>query len=91
MDGGQVIDLGRQALYVFLSVAGPILGIGMVVGVVIAFFQSITQVQEMTLTFVPKILAVFVGLQFLFPFMGARLTALFEEVMTRIIASGATP
>ncbi len=90
MTGAEVIDLARQALYVFLSVAGPILGIGMVVGVVIAFFQSITQIQEMTLTFVPKILAIFSALLFLLPFMGAQLTSLFERVMQRIITGGLT-
>jgi flagellar biosynthesis protein FliQ len=56
-----VADLAGRALWVTLLVSAPILGLGLVVGVLISIFQAVTQIQEMTLTFVPKILAVFVA------------------------------
>ncbi len=56
MDQGSVMDLGRQALYVAFMVTLPILSVALFVGVVVSVFQAITQVQEMTLTFLPKIL-----------------------------------
>ncbi len=88
MTGTEVIDVAREALYVFLSVAGPILMIGLVIGVVIAFFQSITQIQEMTLTFVPKALAVFGSLLILLPYMGSQLSTLMDQLMERVISGG---
>lgn len=57
----QVIDITRQALYIILECSAPLLLISLVVGLVISIFQTITSIQEQTLTFVPKIIAVFVG------------------------------
>jgi flagellar biosynthesis protein FliQ len=54
-----VLELGRNALTTTLMLAGPILGIAMVVGLVISIFQAVTQINEATLTFVPKIIAIF--------------------------------
>lgn len=85
MDGAQIIDVGRDAILTMLMVAGPLLIAGLAVGVTIALFQSVTQIQEMTLTFIPKILAVFVTLQMTLPYMGRLLSGLFERVMDRII------
>ena len=64
-----MLGLGREALWVALMVGGPILGISLVVGVVVSIIQAVTQVNEQTLTFVPKLVAVFVGLLIFGPWM----------------------
>jgi flagellar biosynthetic protein FliQ len=66
---GLVIEIGRQALITVLLVAGPALLTGMVVGLFVSIFQSVTQIQEFTLTFVPKILAVVTVFIFTLPWM----------------------
>jgi flagellar biosynthetic protein FliQ len=62
MTDQMVIELGRNALTVTLLVAGPILGVALVVGLVISIFQTVTQINEATLTFVPKILVIFLAM-----------------------------
>ena len=62
MSEQQIIDLTRRALYLIIKCAAPLLIISLVVGLVISIFQTITSIQEQTLTFVPKILAVFITL-----------------------------
>ncbi|MDA8187416.1 MAG: flagellar biosynthesis protein FliQ [Dehalococcoidales bacterium] len=59
MTSDMVIELGRNALTVTLVIAGPILGLALVVGLVVSIFQAVTQINEATLTFVPKILVIF--------------------------------
>ena len=58
----QVVEITRQALYLIIECAAPILLISLVVGLVISILQTITSIQEQTLTFVPKIIAVFIGI-----------------------------
>ncbi len=58
----EVIDIGMQALWLAVLLAGPILGSALVVGLLIGIFQAATQIQEMTLSFIPKLLAVIVAL-----------------------------
>lgn len=58
MSDATVVDLGREAVMTVLLVAGPMLGLSLLVGLVISVFQATTQIQEQTLTFIPKILAV---------------------------------
>jgi flagellar biosynthetic protein FliQ len=58
MNQADVLDIGRQAMQVALMVSLPILGLTLIAGLLVALFQAVTQVQEMTLTYVPKILAV---------------------------------
>ena len=69
MTEGYLIDLGREAFMTTLFVAGPVLGLGMIVGLIISIIQAVTAVQEMTLTFVPKILAVMVAIALFGPWM----------------------
>lgn len=64
-----VVGIGREALTVILMVSGPMLMFGLIIGLVISIFQAITQINEMTLTFVPKILAVAVALLIFLPWM----------------------
>jgi flagellar biosynthetic protein FliQ len=64
-----VVSIGREALTVTLLVAGPMLLFGLVIGLVISIFQSVTQINEMTLVFVPKILCVALALLVFLPWM----------------------
>ena len=83
-----VLDVARDAITVLLRVSGPVMLVGLVVGMIIALFQALTQLQEMTLTFVPKILAVFASLLLLLPFMMTSLMAFMERIAQRIVSGG---
>ncbi len=74
MNPQMVVSIGREALMVTLMVAGPLLLCGLIVGVVISLFQAVTQIQEMTLTFIPKILAIGLALLIFLPWIINRLT-----------------
>ena len=69
-----VVSIGREALMLTLMVAGPLLLFGLVVGLAISIFQAVTQIQEMTLTFIPKILAMALALLVFLPWMINMLT-----------------
>ena len=88
MTGPDVLEVGRDALGVLLLTCGPILAVGLIVGLAIAFFQTLTQLQEMTLTFVPKIVAIFAVLLIALPYMGRNLSAFMLRISERIIAGG---
>lgn len=64
-----VVAIGREALILTLMLAGPMLAFALVIGVTIALFQAVTQIQEMTLTFVPKIIAVAAAMLIFLPWM----------------------
>ena len=64
-----VVSIGREALMVTLMISGPMLLFGLIVGLSIALFQAVTQIHEMTLTFVPKILAIAAALLIFLPWM----------------------
>ena len=67
MDPVEVVDIGRSAIWVLLKTAAPVMLIALGVGLVVSLFQALTQMQEMTLAFVPKILAIFIALVALAP------------------------
>jgi len=69
----QAIDLGREAVMMILIMAGPVLGVGLVVGLLIALFQAVTQLHEQTLVFVPKILAMAVAAMVFTPWIAKRM------------------
>lgn len=69
MTDGEAVRLGREALMMVLLVAGPVLGLGLITGLVVSIIQAVTQIQEQTLVFVPKILAILLTLLFLGPWM----------------------
>jgi flagellar biosynthesis protein FliQ len=79
-----VIELAQKAIKVTLLVSLPILSIGLVVGVVVSLFQAATQIQEMTLTFVPKILSIFIGLLLLLPWIMHQLTGFTLEIINNL-------
>lgn len=69
MSTDTVVQLGRDALYMVMLVSAPMLGLGLIVGVIISIFQATTQIQEQTLAFIPKIIAVFVAVLLFGPWM----------------------
>ncbi len=83
MGGGEVLDIGRDALYILLKMSAPVMIVSLVVGLIVALFQALTQIQEMTLTFVPKIIAIFLTLMVALPYMGSTLGDFYEELMER--------
>ncbi|MFD1696656.1 flagellar biosynthesis protein FliQ [Roseibium aestuarii] len=87
MTGGEVLDLAREGVWTMILVAGPVMVVGLVVGVVIALFQALTQIQEMTLVFVPKILAIFATLLLTLPYMGQMLAAFMNRIGELILAT----
>jgi flagellar biosynthesis protein FliQ len=88
MNSSDVLDIARETIFVALQVGGPILLIALVVGLIISLFQALTQIQEMTLTFVPKILVIFLSMLLFMPFMLSTMTAFTERMADRIVGLG---
>ena len=88
MSEADAYSIFSSAIWVILIASGPVLAVATLVGLGIAFFQALTQIQEMTLTFVPKIAAIFVALVAAAPFMYATLSRLSEKVFDLIVAGG---
>lgn len=84
MTEGDALDLTRQAMLMILVGCGPAVGAAMLVGVVIALLQALTQVQEATLTFVPKIVVCLTVAAFTGPYVGAQLATFADEMIARI-------
>jgi flagellar biosynthetic protein FliQ len=84
MTGPEVLDVARDAIITLVVVAAPVMMVGLVVGVAISLLQALTQIQEMTLAFVPKILAIFVSLLIALPFMAERLHMEMLRIAARI-------
>jgi flagellar biosynthesis protein FliQ len=83
-----VLEVGREAVFVVLKTAGPIMATGMLIGLVIALFQALTTIQEMTLTFVPKILVIFLAMILFLPFMITTVVEFGRSLFDRIVALG---
>lgn len=79
-----VTEIGRQAIETTLLVATPILGIALVVGLAVSVLQAMTQLNEATLTFVPKVLAVFIGVVLFLPWMLGVLTSFMTQIFLNI-------
>lgn len=86
MTGPEVVDVARQSIYVMLQISAPMMIVALVVGVAIALLQALTQVQEMTLVFVPKIVAIFVVLLLALPFMGQAMATYMNLIAQKIVA-----
>lgn len=87
MNEADALDVVRNAIWTILLAAGPAVAAAMLVGIFIALIQALTQIQEATLTFVPKIIAVLVVCALTGSFMGSQIMAFTEEIYDRI-ASG---
>jgi flagellar biosynthetic protein FliQ len=79
-----VLNIGQEAIKTILLVAGPMLGLSLVVGLCVSAFQAMTQINEMTLTFLPKIATMFVVFLIMFPWMVEILVGFMTGVWTRI-------
>ncbi|MEM6850741.1 MAG: flagellar biosynthesis protein FliQ [Pseudomonadota bacterium] len=86
MTGPELLDLARDAIWVVIQMSGPVMLTALAVGLAIALLQALTQVQEMTLVFVPKIIAIFVSLLVFLPMMGRTLGGLMDRIATMIVA-----
>jgi flagellar biosynthetic protein FliQ len=84
MNGAQVLDVGRDAIWLTIQLAAPMLLVGLVVGVVVGLLQTLTQIQEQTLVFVPKVLAVFITLLLSMPLMGVLMSDFMRQIAMRI-------
>ena len=84
MSGPEVLDVGRDAIWLTLQLSAPILIVGLVVGVGVGIFQALTQIQEATLVYAPKILAIFLALLIFLPLMGALMNGFMRQIAARI-------
>ncbi|MBX9710316.1 MAG: flagellar biosynthesis protein FliQ [Xanthobacteraceae bacterium] len=85
MTGPEVLEVARDSIWTIVVVSSPMLVVGLVVGVVISLVQALTQIQEQTLVFVPKILAIFVTLLLALPFMADAMHSHMMRISSRII------
>jgi len=88
MNSAEVLEIAREAVWVALKIASPVMLIALLVGLMVSLFQALTQIQEMTLAFVPKIIVIFLSLLLFFPFMLATLTNFTERLADRIVSLG---
>jgi flagellar biosynthetic protein FliQ len=84
MTAPEVMDVARDAIMTLIIVSSPLMLVGLVVGVVISLLQALTQIQEMTLVFVPKILAMFIAMLIALPFMADALQSYMGRLAARI-------
>jgi flagellar biosynthesis protein FliQ len=86
MTGPEILDVARDTIFTLLVVSSPLMLVGLVVGLVISLFQALTQIQETTLVFVPKIIAIFVAMLIALPFMADALAGHMNRIAARIAA-----
>jgi flagellar biosynthetic protein FliQ len=79
-----IVGFARQAIEITLTIALPMLGIGMVVGITVSILQAATQIQEMTLTMVPKIVSIMIALIIAFPWIMDKMTAYTREIFLNL-------
>jgi len=82
MDVGEALDLGRSEFFMALMTSAPILGIGLLVGLTISLVQAVTQLQEQTLTFVPKIAAMVLAAMYFIPWIATRMLDFSTDMFT---------
>lgn len=86
MNALDVIEISRDAIVVLLKIGAPVMTIALLTGLAISLVQALTQIQEMTLAFVPKILVIFLSILVLLPFMMTTLTSFSQTLFDRIVA-----
>jgi flagellar biosynthetic protein FliQ len=86
MTGAEVLDLAREALWLTVIISAPVMLVGLVVGLGVSLLQTLTQIQEQTLVFVPKILAIFLSLLLFLPIMGGLIGRFTQEIFLKIAA-----
>lgn len=88
MSTDEVIEIGTDAILTLLIVGSPIMGVALAVGLMISLFQALTQMQEQTLSFVPKVTAMVVTFMLFLPFMMSTLTSFAERLFERAATLG---
>ncbi len=88
MTAAEAIEISRQAIVVLLKIGVPIMLIALIVGLSVSLLQALTQIQEMTLAFVPKIIVIFASLLLFLPFMMSTLTGFTRHVMDKVVSLG---
>lgn len=88
MNETEIVDMAREAILLTIIIGGPVMMVGLIVGVAIALVQALTQIQEMTLVFVPKILAIFLSIFVLFPAFVTVMTGFMNEIADKIVGIG---
>ena len=84
MTGLAILDIARDGIVTFLKVATPLMVVALVVGLVVSLLQALTSIQEQTLVYVPKIVAVFGAMILMLPFMGDALAGYMTRIAVRI-------
>ena len=88
MTGAAILDIARDGIATFLKVATPLMLVALLVGLVVSLLQALTQIQEQTLVYVPKIVAVFATMILMLPFMGDALAGYMTRIAFRIAGGG---
>lgn len=88
MNAADLVEISRDGIWTFFKVGMPLMVIGLLVGVIISLFQALTQIQEQTLVYVPKVVAIFGALLLLLPFMADGMASFMTRVMARISGFG---
>ena len=86
MSGAEVLDVGRDAIWLTIQLCAPVLIVGLVFGVGVGLMQALTQIQEATLVYAPKIVAIFLSLLLFLPLMGALMSGFMRQIAARIAA-----
>lgn len=85
MNGVEVMEVAHDTIMLTIKVSAPVMLIGLAVGLIVSLFQALTQIQEMTLAYVPKILAIFLALYLCLPYMSASLNEFMIDISDRIV------
>jgi flagellar biosynthetic protein FliQ len=88
MNENEILDIARQAVLLVIQISMPVMVVGLIVGVAIALLQALTQIQEITLVFVPKILAIFLAIFVFLPGFAVVMIGFMNEIADRIIGIG---
>jgi flagellar biosynthesis protein FliQ len=86
MTEAEIMDIAREAIFVILKLGAPAMLLALMVGITISVFQALTQIQEQTLTFMPKIIVIFLAMLVLLPYMFETLNGFTHDMVDRIIA-----
>ena len=88
MTPADILDVARDGILTVILVSAPLMLVGLIVGVAISLVQALTQIQEQTLVFVPKILAIFAAMIVALPFMGDLLNGMMVRIMAKVVSGG---
>lgn len=91
MEVEEILEISRQSIWILIKISAPVLLAALIVGVIISLFQALTQMQEATISFVPKIIAIFIVIILTLPFMTTTLKNFTEELSERMINPNSSP